>query len=85
MSENEYEKHCKFFVKLCIAPEQWKVGTLSGMIRRAYEICSNKYELTKELTHLKHVFTTTNGYPKFLVESLLKKAKASKNEASETS
>ena len=68
------------------APEQWKVGTLSGMIRRAYEICSNEYELTKELTHLKHVFTTTNGYPKFLVESLLKKAKASKNlEVTETS
>ena len=29
------------------APKQWKVGTLSGMTRRAYEICSNKEELNK--------------------------------------
>ena len=37
------------------APKQWKVGTLSGMSLRAYEICSNKEELTKELTHLRKV------------------------------
>jgi hypothetical protein len=51
------------------------------MIRRAYEICSNEYELTKELTHLKDVFTNINGYPKSLVERILKKVKAEKNAA----
>ena len=29
------------------APNQWKVGTLSGIIRRAYEICSIKHWLRK--------------------------------------
>ena len=57
------------------APKQWKVGTLSGMIRRAYEICSNEDELKKELAHLKGVFTTTNGYPYHLVSSVMKKTK----------
>ena len=57
------------------APKQWKVGTLSGMTRRAYEICSNKEELKKELTHLRNVFTTTNGYPHHLVTSVMKKVK----------
>ena len=57
------------------APRQWKVGTLTGMIRRAYEICSNDDELKKELAHLKLVFTTTNGYPRYLVTSVMKKTK----------
>ena len=57
------------------APKQWKIGTLSGMTRRAYEICSNKEELTKELAHLRKVFTTTNGYPHHLVSSVMKKMK----------
>ena len=35
------------------APKQWKVETLRGMIRRAYEICSIPEELNKELMHLK--------------------------------
>lgn len=68
------------------APEQWKVGTLLGMIRRAYDICSNEQELIKELDHLKEVFTNINGYPKCLVERILKKVKAEKNtEVTETS
>ena len=57
------------------APRQWKVGTLSGMIRRAYEICSNEDELKKELDHLKTVFTVTNGYPCHLVSSVMEKLK----------
>ena len=57
------------------APKQWKIGTLSGMIRRAYEICSNEDELKKELTHLKKVFTVTNGYPQYLVSSVMEKTK----------
>ena len=45
------------------------------MTRRAYEICSNNEELTKELEHLKKVFTTINGYPHSLVVSVMKKIK----------
>ena len=45
------------------------------MIRRAYEICSNEDELKKELTHLKRVFTITNGYPQYLVSSVMEKTK----------
>ena len=57
------------------APKQWKVATLSGMIRRTYEICSNEDELKKELAHLESVFITTNGYPYHLVSSVMKKAR----------
>ena len=57
------------------APKMWKVGTLSGMTRRAYEICSTKEELDKELAHLRNVFTTINGYPQHLVTSVMRKIK----------
>ena len=57
------------------SPKKWKIGTLSGMIRRAYVICSNKEELDKELAHLKKVFTTINGYPHSLVTSMMTKIK----------
>ena len=68
---------------LSYAPKQWKVGTLSGIIRRAYEICSTEDSLKKELSHIKQVFIETNGYPPHLVTSLLKKAKE-KSEPSNT-
>ena len=57
------------------APKQWKVGTLSGIIRRAYEICSTEDSLKMELSHIKQVFIETNGYPAHLVKSLLKKSR----------
>ena len=54
-------------------PKQWKTGTLSGIIRRAYDICSTNEALETELAFIKKVFTETNGYPKFLVERMLSK------------
>ena len=57
------------------APKQWKVGTLFGITRRAYEICSTEDGLVKELGHIKKVFTTINGYPKNLVWNVMKKVK----------
>ena len=54
-------------------PKQWKTGTLAGIIRRAYSICSTKEALSSELDFIRHVFITINGYPKYLVESMLKK------------
>ena len=67
------------------APKQWKVGTVTGIIRRAYEICSTEESLKMELAHIKRVFIETNGYPPHLITSLLKKAKEKSNaEPSET-
>ena len=43
------------------APKQWKVGTITGIIRRAYEICSTEESLKMELAHIKQVFIETNG------------------------
>ena len=56
-------------------PQQWKTGTLSGIVRRAYEICSTEESRKKELEFISDVFTTINGYPHFVVKSILKKAK----------
>ena len=53
------------------APKQWKIGTLKGMIRRAYLICSEQEGLDSEISHLKHVFVTINGYPKKVVNETL--------------
>ena len=61
------------------APKQWKIGTLSGIIRRAYEICSTDESLKMELSHIKKVFIEINGYPPYLVISLLDKANEKTN------
>jgi hypothetical protein len=66
------------------APKEWKIGTLYGIIRRAYEICSTQEERSKELKFLKTVFTETNGYPHYLVTSAFEKVKE-RQEASTTS
>ena len=57
------------------APKEWKIGTLYGIIRRAYEICSTEEGKLEELKFLKTVFTETNGYPHYLVISALEKIK----------
>ena len=49
------------------------------MIRRAYDICSNEEELTKELTHLREVFMGIDGYPCNLVETTMKNVKDERN------
>ena len=66
------------------APKQWKIGTLSGMIRCAYEICSNKDKLNKELTHLKKIFTITNVYPQYLVSSVMEKTRKEQQQQKHT-
>ena len=45
------------------APENWKIGTLEGMIRRAYLICSEAEDLKAELSFISNTFHTINGYP----------------------
>ena len=49
----------------------WKIGTLKGLFRRAFLICSTESALEKEIKHLKHVFTKINGYPSKVVSNTL--------------
>ena len=57
------------------APIHWKIGTLKGLFRRAYNICSEKTGLEKELKHLKFVFTKINGFPSKIVNKSLYQVK----------
>ena len=54
-------------------PRQWKIGTLSGIIRRAYDVCSTEDSRTSELKFISDVFTRINGYPHYVVNSMLTK------------
>ena len=58
------------------APKQWKVGTLKGMFRRAFLICSEQEGLDEELSHLKRVFIQINGYPKKVVHKTLSQVRS---------
>ena len=53
------------------SPKAWKIGTLKGLFRRAYVVCSEKTTLEKEINHLKKVFTKINGYPSKVVYNTL--------------
>ena len=53
------------------APRNWKIGTLKGLFRRAYLVCSEESGLNKEIKHLKFVFTKINGYPSRVVYNTL--------------
>ena len=44
------------------APTSWKIGTLEGMIRRAYVICTDDDDLKTELSFITYIFRTINGY-----------------------
>ena len=50
------------------APTSWKIGTLEGMIRRAYVICTEDDDLKTELSFITHIFHTINGYPQRIIE-----------------
>ena len=53
------------------ATRQWKIGTLKGLIRRAFLVCSTDLALKKELGYLKQVFTKINGYPSKIVHNVI--------------
>ena len=53
------------------ATRNWKIGTLKGLFRRAFLICSTKEALETELKYLKHVFVKINGYPSRVVNNTL--------------
>ena len=54
------------------APKAWKVGTLKGLIRRAFTLCSNENARNKEIAFLKKVFRGINGYPSRVVTSTVR-------------
>ena len=56
-------------------PRQWKTGTLSGIVRRAYDICSTEDSRDLELKFISEVFTGINGFPHYVVNSILNKIK----------
>ena len=54
------------------APKAWKIGTLKGLVRRAFILCSNDGARNKEIAFLKKVFRGTNGYPSRVVTSTIR-------------
>ena len=54
------------------APDVWKIGTLKGLFRRAFVICSEEEGLNNELNHLKEVFSKINGYPFKVINKTLR-------------
>ena len=57
------------------APTAWKIGTLEGIIRRAYTICSDRNDLQSELSFISEIFKTINGYPLTVIRNSQKKMK----------
>ena len=53
------------------ASRSWKIGTLKGLFRRAFTVCSTKESREKEISYLKKVFTKINGYPSRVVTDTL--------------
>ena len=57
------------------APRTWKIGTLHGLLQRAFTICSDKAKVEEEIRYLKSVFTKINNYPINVVENIIKKVR----------
>ena len=57
------------------APRPWKIGTLKGLIRRAFVICSTQQLQRKEVNFLKNVFIKINGYPSKVVNKVVYEVK----------
>ena len=53
------------------APVSWKTGTLKGLIRRAFVICSTDESREKEISHLKRIFKELNGYPSQIIHDCI--------------
>ena len=54
---NLYINWCAF------APKAWKIGTLKGLVRRAFVLCSTVEARNREISFLKKVFRGVNRYP----------------------
>ena len=54
------------------APKTWKIGTLRGLIRRAFVLCSTEDARKKEIAFLKKTFRGINGYPSRIVNTTIR-------------
>ena len=52
------------------APRSWKIGTLKGLVRRAFLVCSTAEFRRKEINHLKSVFKN-NGFPSRIISNVV--------------
>ena len=66
------------------ATRSWKIGTLKGLFRRAFLVCSTDTALKKEIQYLKGVFTKTNGYPSKVVHNILEEVRRKWVETAQT-
>ena len=57
------------------APRVWKIGTLKGLVRRAFVICSNEEFRNKEISFLKTVFGKINGFPSKVIHNTIRSVK----------
>ena len=57
------------------APKVWKTGTLKGLIRRAFTICSTEEFRNRELAFLKKIFSEKNGFPSRVVHDCIHNVK----------
>ena len=60
---------------MSFAPESWKIGTLEGMFRRAYVVCSDESDRNMEISFLCDVFKNINGYPQKVIDKCHNKIK----------
>ena len=51
------------------------MGTLKTLTKRAYDVCSNKELLQKELNYIEKVFRVNNNYPNWVIKNVLQQAK----------
>ena len=54
------------------APKTWKIGTLRGLIQRAFVLCSTEDARKKEIAFLKKTFRGINGYPSRIVNTTIR-------------
>ena len=54
------------------APKTWKIGTLRGLIRRAFVLCSTEDARKKEIAFLKKTFRGINGYPSRILNTTIR-------------
>ena len=57
------------------APKPWKIGTLKGLIRRAFTICSTNEYRDREIAFLKKVFVKINCFPSKVVNKIINDVK----------
>ena len=59
------------------SPQVWKIGTLKGLLKRAYVICSDETKINSEIKHLRNVFIHINQYPRKVVDEVIRNVKDS--------